>query len=78
MSDHAAAKGSGSDPPKDGSRHASPAPQSHPDGGDGEETGDVRVSRESTPGADKNAVVQTRWVEGRRNNLKYGWIIKSR
>ena len=62
MSDPTAAKsgGAGNDPTNGGSRHASPAPQAHAEGGEGEETTEVRASRESTPGADKNAVVQTR------------------
>ena len=49
------------DPSGGGSRHASPAPGAH-DGGEGDEAPEIRASRESTPGADKNAVVQTRSV----------------
>ena len=58
MTDPSSAK-PGGDPPNGGSRHASPAPGAH-DGGEGDDAPEFRVSRESTPGADRNAVVQTR------------------
>jgi len=59
MTDPATAK-AGGDPTNGGSRHASPAPGTH-DGGEGEDAPEIRASRESTPGADRNAVVQTRY-----------------
>ena len=60
MTDPATAK-AGGDPTNGGSRHASPAPGTH-DGGEGDDAPEIRASRESTPGADRNAVVQTRCV----------------
>ena len=59
MSDPTTGKSAG-DPGNGGSRHASPAPTPHGEGADGDEAAEVRASRESTPGADRNAVVPTR------------------